>query len=370
MDRTGVTPTKIRIGVHAPVTGAAPFPESTFEKSKDLYWKYLADVGGVYGRNVEVVFRDDEFDPTKAVQACRDMVEKEKVFAIIGVAGSDQITACARYAESRGVPYFSAGVNEDGLSDLNDYFALSQTYSQQSDTLVSLVRNALHVTNIAVVVASNAALNEANRNFIYAATRAGLHIVRASRVGKTASDAELLAEANQLKNSGAQAVYLLMAPVNFIKLATNAQAQAYTPTWFGPGITNGIQIVAQAGCPSIGSAKFLSPFPQLDVIDQLDPNYRKTYSRYIGGPADDIGILQWGLAKSFHQVLLATGPDLSRQSLFATLTSGQTFHSNVFPDVRYDSRIRFGASRMHLLEADCTTRSWKTTRQFVSRADF
>jgi ABC-type branched-subunit amino acid transport system substrate-binding protein len=365
-----VSPTEIRIGVHAPVTGAAPFPESTFEKSKDLYWKYLAEAGGVHGRNVKVVFRDDEFDPTKAVQACRDMVEKEKVFAIIGVAGSDQITACARYAETRGVPYFSAGVNEDGLSDLNDYFALSQTYSQQSDTLVSLVKNTLHLTNIAVVTASNAALNEANRNFIYAATRAGLHIVRASRVGKTASDAELLAEANQLKNSGAQAVYLLMAPVNFIKLATNAQAQAYTPTWFGPGITNGLQIVAQAGCPSIGSAKFLSPFPQLDAIDDLDPNYRKAYSRYIGEPADDIGILQWGLAKSFHQVLAATGPDLSRQSLFATLTSGQTFGSNVFPEVRYDGRIRFGASRMHLLEADCTTRSWKTARRFVSRADF
>ena len=58
-----------------PVTGAAPFPESTFEKSKDLYWKYLAETGGVYGRNVEVVFRDDEFDPTKALQACRDVVD-------------------------------------------------------------------------------------------------------------------------------------------------------------------------------------------------------------------------------------------------------------------------------------------------------
>ena len=132
IDRTGVTDTTIRIGIHAPVTGAVPFPQKAFEQSYDLYWKYLAAKGGVWGRNVEVVFRDDQYNPTSAVEACRDMVEQQKVFAIIGFAGTDQINACARYAESAGVPYFSGGVNEDGLAGLNRYFAISQTYDQQS----------------------------------------------------------------------------------------------------------------------------------------------------------------------------------------------------------------------------------------------
>ncbi|MCA1846636.1 MAG: hypothetical protein LC792_26265, partial [Actinobacteria bacterium] len=43
VDRTGVDDTTIRIGIHAPVTGAAPFPQSAFEASKDLFWKYLAE---------------------------------------------------------------------------------------------------------------------------------------------------------------------------------------------------------------------------------------------------------------------------------------------------------------------------------------
>src|SRR5256885_412055 len=103
IDRTGVTDTTIRIGIHAPVTGAAPFPQKAFEQSYDLYWKYLAAKGCVWGRNVEVVFRDDQYNPTSAVEACRDMVEQQKVFAIIGFAGTDQINACARYAESAGV---------------------------------------------------------------------------------------------------------------------------------------------------------------------------------------------------------------------------------------------------------------------------
>jgi hypothetical protein len=50
------------------------------------------------------------------------------------------------------------------------------------------------------------------------------------------------------------------------------------------------------------------------------------------------------------------------------VTSGRVFHSNVYPDVSYGSTIRFGAKTAHLLEADCGSRSWKTTGRFV--ADF
>jgi ABC-type branched-subunit amino acid transport system substrate-binding protein len=368
-DRTGVTDKTIRIGIHAPVTGAAPFPQSAFEQSNNLYWKFLAGKGGVHGRNVEVVFRDDKYNPTSAVQVCREMVEKEKVFLIIGFAGSDQITACARYAETAEVPYFSGGVNEDGLAGLNRYFAISQTYDQQSATLVSLMKNKIKKSKVAIVVIETPALNSTVRSITREITKAGgLQIVRTSRIGKNASDAELLSEAQQLRNAGAEIVYVIAAPIPFIKLATNAQAQAYNPTWVGPGTTNGFQVVAQAGCPAVGTAKFLSPFPQLDAIDELDPDYRPAYRKHVGNNPDDIGILNWGMNKTVHQMLEATGPDLSRQSFLKTVTSRRVFHSNVYPDVSYDAKIRFGARTAHLLEADCATRSWKTTGRFV--ADF
>jgi ABC-type branched-subunit amino acid transport system substrate-binding protein len=368
-DRTGVSDTTIRIGIHAPVTGAAPFPQHAFEQSDDLYWKFLAERGGVHGRNVEVVFRDDKYNPSSAVQVCREMVEEQKVFAIIGFAGADQITACARYADSVNVPYFSGGVNEDGLSGLNRYFAISQTYDQQSSTLAKLMRNKIGKTKVAIVVIASPSLNNTVRSITSEVLKTGgLQIVRSSRIGKYASDAELLSEAQQLRNSGAEIVYILAAPIPFIKLATNAQAQGYHPVWVGPGTTNGLAVVAQAGCPSIDGAKFLSPFPQLDAIDELDPDYKAAFRHFVGPNPDDVGILMWGLNKVLHQMLEATGRDLSRQSFLNTVTSGRVFHSNVYPDVSYGSTIRFGAKTAHLLEADCGSRSWKTTGRFV--ADF
>ncbi|HEY3239495.1 MAG TPA: ABC transporter substrate-binding protein, partial [Acidimicrobiia bacterium] len=366
VDRTGVTDKTIKIGIHAPVTGAAPFPQNAFDKGKDVYWKHLAEKGGVFGRNVEIVFRDDQFNPSRAVQVCREMVEQEKVFALIGAAGSEQITACARYAASSGVPYLSGGVNEDGLTGLPTYFAVSMTYSQQAPLLAQLAKNKIGKSKIAIVINNTPALNETQRTMTAAAQQAGLEIVRNSRIGKNASDSELLSEANQLRTSGAEIVNILTSPVNFIKLATNAQAQAYNPIYIGPGVTNGLNIVAEAGCPAIGAAKFLSPFPQLDAIDKLDPDYKPAYTKYAGGEADDIGLAEWGLNKVLHKMLEANGQDLSRQSFDSTLTSGKEFVSNVYPIVSYTGSIRFGAKSMHLLEADCSARKYKTLATFAT----
>jgi branched-chain amino acid transport system substrate-binding protein len=365
-DRTGVTDTKIRVGIHAPITGAAPFPQNAFDKGKDVYWKYLAEKGGLFGRNVEIVFRDDQFNPSRAVQVCREMVEQEKVFILLGAAGSEQITACARYANTMGVPYLSAGVNEDGLTGLRTYFATSQTYHQQHPALVSYITNKLHKTKLAIVLNNTPALNETQQSITKQAQAAGLNIVRQSRIGKNASDSELLSEANALRTSGAEVVYLLTSPVNFIKLATNGQAQAYSPIYMGPGITNGLNIVAEAGCPAIGPAKFFSPFPQLDVIDQLDPDYQKSYQKYNGGKGDDIGLAEWGLSKVVGAMAQAAGKDLSRQSFMAALESGKEFATNVYPIVSYSGTVRFGAKSAHLLEADCSKRAFKTIAQFTT----
>ena len=42
-------------------------------------------------------------------------------------------------------------------------------------------------------------------------------------------------------------------------------------------MSNGLNLVAEFGCPSIAGARFLSPFPQVDVIDRFDPDYKVTY---------------------------------------------------------------------------------------------
>src|SRR5205814_6307358 len=92
-DTTGVTNDSITVGIHAPVTGAAPFPTTSFNDGKDLYFNYLNDHGGISGRKVKVVFEDDGYNPSQAVSKCKKMVQQDHVFMLVGGGGTDQIVA-------------------------------------------------------------------------------------------------------------------------------------------------------------------------------------------------------------------------------------------------------------------------------------
>ncbi|MDQ1505311.1 MAG: branched-chain amino acid transport system substrate-binding protein [Actinomycetota bacterium] len=364
-DRDGVSDKEIVIGVHAPLTGAAPVPEDSVDKAKDLYWKFIGERGGIFGRNVRVVFRDDQFNPSRAVTVCREMVEQEHAFVLFGI-GTDQVVSCARYASQAGVPYFSMGGGEAALAQVRNYFAISMSFPQQAPMVAQVVKRA-GKTKVAVVVINTPNYDDTFAAMVQSAKSAGLSVVRADRIGKQASESEVLAETNNLRTSGAEAVIVAVAPVTFLNLAHAAQGQAYSPLWTGPGLANGLNLVAEFGCPSIAGARFLSPMPELDVIDRLDPDYKPAYRKYNNGAEpDDLGLAVWGMEKTLHQFLKAAGPDLGRTRLIATIQSGQEFASGVFPPVRFGPNQRFGAGQAHLLEADCANRRYRTLATFAS----
>ncbi|HYH49781.1 MAG TPA: ABC transporter substrate-binding protein [Acidimicrobiia bacterium] len=364
-DRIGVTDKEIVIGVHAPITGAAPVPQDSVEKAKDLYWRFLAERGGIFGRNVRIVFRDDQFNPSRAVAVCRELVEQEHVFMLFGI-GTDQTTSCARYASQAGVPYFATGGGEASVAGLKNFFGISMSLPQQGPMLAQMVKK-LGKTKVGVVSINTPNYDDTFNSLVQSAKAAGLNVVRADRISKNPSQSEALAETNNLRTAGAEAVLIMHAPVAFLNLAHAAQGQAYTPLWAGPGLSSGLNLVAEFGCPSIAGARFLSPFPQLDVIDRFDANYKPAYRKYNKGEEpDDLGLMVWGLEKTLHQFLQATGPDLTRSKLMATLESGQEFVSNIFPPLRFGPTRHFGATQAHLLEADCNNRRYRTLATFAS----
>ena len=364
-DRTGITDTEIRIGIHAPVTGAAPIPQNAFEEGKEVFWN--SPDGKVHGRTVKVYFQDDKFDPATAVQKCKQMVEQDKVFVLIGGGGADQITACAKYAQSVGVPYLSAGVNEAGLSNLRSYFALSSTYSQQSPLIAQLVGKRFPGKKVGIAVADSGSFNDAHASITKAFQGAGFQIVYNKRIPKSANAGDAASIANQMQQAGAEVVYFLSSPTTFLQVAA-ALNPVYSPQFVGPGITSGLATVATVGCQGrkgVDKAIFLSPFPQLDVIDQIDPAYQREYQRQRGKNGDDLGLALWGLSKQLKVMFDKAGPDMSRQSLVATLESGEQFAGGVYPPVAYSAKSHFGGSQVHALQADCGSSTFKTIATFV-----
>jgi branched-chain amino acid transport system substrate-binding protein len=71
--------------------------------------------GGVNGRKIEIVERDDKNNPNGAVTDFRDLIENQKVVAAGGVVSSDVALAVAKVAEETKTPLFTSLAGTDDL---------------------------------------------------------------------------------------------------------------------------------------------------------------------------------------------------------------------------------------------------------------
>ncbi|MGI9053557.1 MAG: ABC transporter substrate-binding protein [Ilumatobacteraceae bacterium] len=367
-DAAGVSDTEIVIGIHAPVTGASPIPQQSFDVGKDIYWQFLAESAPdrLFGRTVRVVFRDDEFNPQRAVQVCREMVEQDGAFLLVGGGGADQITACAQYANENGIPYLSAGVNETTLADLDTYFSTSLTYAQQAPLIIAqLVEQGF--TEAALVVSNTPSFDDAFEAIKAAASEAGIGLLYENRINKDASPAEAQTVVQQLKDAGAEAVILLSSPVVYVLgLAPGAANQSYAPVWIGPGVTSGLNQVAAIGCPAVATGEFFSPTPALAGVDEVDPDYLAAYTQFVGAdpPADDIGFQLWSLNKAIATMFEATGQELGRAAFMNTLVTTPEFDNGIYSPLQYTVDDHFGGTGSYLLTTDCDAKAYVTAGLF------
>jgi branched-chain amino acid transport system substrate-binding protein len=94
----------IVIGRTAGVTGqvAAAIKEQT--EAVNAYFSWVNRNGGVHGRKIVLKTMDDAFDPKKAGENGRVMIEQDKVFALFLTRGTPHTEAVLKYAQPAGVP--------------------------------------------------------------------------------------------------------------------------------------------------------------------------------------------------------------------------------------------------------------------------
>ncbi|MEJ2718377.1 MAG: ABC transporter substrate-binding protein [Deltaproteobacteria bacterium] len=81
----GVTDKEVVVGVTTPLSGPAALWGVTGQGMK-AWADYINDKGGVYGRKIQVILKDDGYNPTRALANLQDM--KGKCFAVCGLLGS------------------------------------------------------------------------------------------------------------------------------------------------------------------------------------------------------------------------------------------------------------------------------------------
>ena len=100
----GASDTEIKLGQTLPYSGPVSLL-SGVGKSQAAYFKSLNESeGGINGRKVTLLSLDDGYSPPKTVELTRQLVERDKVFAIVNTIGTATNRTTHRYLNQKKVP--------------------------------------------------------------------------------------------------------------------------------------------------------------------------------------------------------------------------------------------------------------------------
>ncbi|MBS1110604.1 MAG: Extracellular ligand-binding receptor, partial [Anaeromyxobacteraceae bacterium] len=97
----GVTDTEITIGITGPLSGPAA-AWGTIALASEAYANHVNAQGGVHGRKLKIVLKDDGYNPGRAVANFNEM--KDSVFAVIGTVGTAVLNANKDLVAEAGLP--------------------------------------------------------------------------------------------------------------------------------------------------------------------------------------------------------------------------------------------------------------------------
>ncbi len=110
----GVSDTEILVGNTAATTGAFATVGVPFNAGMEAAFKEYNDAGGFQGRSVKLIHYDDGFDGAQGLIYTKQLVETDKVFAIVGHFGTNTVGATLDYLKEQGIPmvYAATGIEE------------------------------------------------------------------------------------------------------------------------------------------------------------------------------------------------------------------------------------------------------------------
>ena len=100
----GITEDTITIGAHFPLTGVAAPGYSEIPTGAAAYFDFVNANGGVNGREIEYIVRDDAYDPTRTSEVTNELVLEDEIFAMVGGLGTPTHSAVVDFLNSEEVP--------------------------------------------------------------------------------------------------------------------------------------------------------------------------------------------------------------------------------------------------------------------------
>lgn len=332
-DRIGITASELTLCTHAALVLGPAFQDS--EKDFQVYWQWLNDNGGIYGRKVRHIFTDDQYTPSGGVQAAQQCYSRNpQPFLMMSGVGFDTVPAVRQWAEQNKELYLASFATEKGLSNLKYSFHFPPSVEHFGKVAGRYVKARYPGGSVGVVWR-----NSPN-------WQGGRDAYRREVQSRGAKVTDLPVSQNQgnytneilaLKAANATTVLAWINVLEFGQLEKQAAQQNYYPRWVVAGFnlvtdTVGSDINGSKGPPAIG----LWVTPEYHNGDTKSPwspeqeKMRAAYRKYDPNHTiTDTDWQVWLLFKQVTQLFLDCGRDCTRNKVAGMLLSG--YKAKVYP---------------------------------------
>jgi len=335
-DVPGVSDDTVTIGTHTPLTGPAAAGYSSISAAATAYFAYLNDKGGVHGRTIDYIVKDDGYNPATTQTVVRELVQEDDVFAIVNGLGTPTHTAVLDYLNQNEVPdlFVASGSTSWNQPEKFPYtFGFNADYVVEGAALGQYAADEYPGKVVCLLGQDDDFGDEMIEGAQLALGTDGLAQVERYSV----SNQDVSAQIGALKAAGCE-INILGTINGFTALALGTAAQlGWFPLWLssssgadyptlvgylgedvGPKLLQGL--VGTNYLPSLGGDS-----EWVSLFRQINDDYNDA------APFDGNTIYGMSVAYLFAEALDAAGENPTRESLRDAVTSGDLVGNGILP---------------------------------------
>ena len=370
----GVSDTEIVLGMQLPQSGLASPGYNKIDDAARAYFDYVNSKGGVNGRNIKLVVKDDEYKAGRTITTARELINNDKVFAFFGSVGTQTHLSVVKDINRRGIPDIFVNSGYSGFyTDPKKYpntFGGLGTYTVEAKILGKYLKEKYADKKIGILWQSD----DFGRNALAGLTASGLKFeakkTSASFVAGTHGTIGLGTQIGQLKANGVDIVIIAAVSSATAVAYATAAALAYKPTkWavisVGADSTTFQTILGARGTAPAASAALLAgtlTASHAPAAGDADDAYIKAFKKInddFNKGADkrwDNNVLQgMNIAYLATSALMGVGKNLTRAKLVSYLKkNGSKLSSAAFSPLGYSDKTHEAFTGFWLGEYDAS----------------
>jgi len=349
----GVTDTEIILGSHFAQSGTYGASFAPVLNGFKAYINYInAEKGGVCNRKINFTAIDDQYDPARAVEAVRKLVEQDKIFAHVVGLGTAAHSAVWDYLNEKGIPdlWVMTGAHKWGADPathpwtvgiLPDYFVEGTIFGKY-------ISQNFAGKKVAVLFQNDDFGRDGAAGLKNGLDPSKTELVSEQSYESTAVD--IRSQVTNMKQSGAEVAVCHCIPGYAAQAIKGANNMGWNPQWFIDYVNSDPVMFSYASPKDMEGTLTLQALKLATFDDPAVNEHKDILSEYGNGAPGNFSIVGQVAAELVEKVLSDACNNLTPDGLMSAVESLRDYQSELtLPGVTIsisdDDHVGFEAMR-------------------------